>query len=203
MSERKTSSRVGRRSTTSSMATPAASRARTASTSTMLPPETGADTRRSSSDTLGAASLTDRRAATASSSWARSRTTTSSRSPPTSSLSASLVPCAITRPWSMTTMSWASWSASSRYWVVSSTVVPSLTRSLITDHTSSRERGSSPVVGSSRKRMRGCATSDAARSTLRRMPPLNVRTGRSAASARSNRSRSSSARASTHLPGRW
>ena len=36
---------------------------------------------------------------------------------------------AMTRPWSTMTMSRASWSASSRYWVVSSTSVPSATRS--------------------------------------------------------------------------
>ena len=62
--------------------------------------------------------LGDRRSARA------SRRTTSMRSPPTWVLSSSAVPCAIARPWSMTTISSASWSASSRYWVVSSSVVP-------------------------------------------------------------------------------
>src|ERR1700747_396647 len=56
----------------------------------------------------------------------------------------------MTRPWSMTTMSCASWSASSRYWVVSSTAVPSVTSSLIIAHTSFLLYGSRPVVGSSR-----------------------------------------------------
>ena len=45
----------------------------------------------------------------------------------------------------------ASWSASSRYWVVSSTVVPALTSARTMSHTWLRLRGSSPVVGSSRK----------------------------------------------------
>ncbi len=43
-------------------------------------------------------------------------------------LSSSGVPAAITWPWSTMTTSRASWSASSRYWVVSSTSVPSATR---------------------------------------------------------------------------
>ena len=54
------------------------------------------------------------------------------RSPPTCGLE--LVGRALgdrTGPWSMTTMSSASWSASSRYWVVSSSVVPRSTRSRI------------------------------------------------------------------------
>ncbi len=48
----------------------------------------------------------------------------SSRSPPTCALSSSDVPSAITSPWSITAMRSARRSASSRYWVVSSTVVP-------------------------------------------------------------------------------
>ena len=51
-------------------------------------------------------------------------TDSSIRSPPTWSLSSSAVPSAITRPWSTTPMRSASRSASSMYWVVSSTVVP-------------------------------------------------------------------------------
>ena len=80
----------------------------------------------------------------------RSATTTSSRSPPTCALSSSAVPRAITWPWSMTTISSASRSASSRYCVVSSSVVPPRTRSSMTSHMPSRLRGSRPVVGSSR-----------------------------------------------------
>ena len=99
---------------------------------------------------------------------------TSSRSPPTRSLSSSAVPSAITRPWSMTAMRSASRSASSRYWVVRRTVVPSATSASIVSHSSSRLRGSRPVVGSSRKSTGGRATSAAARSSRRRMPPEYV-----------------------------
>ena len=53
------------------------------------------------------------------------RTTTSMRSPPTWALSSSAVPRAMIRPWSTTAIVSASSSASSRYWVVSSSVVPS------------------------------------------------------------------------------
>src|SRR5262249_9116393 len=52
------------------------------------------------------------------------------------------------RPWAMMTMSSARWSASSRYWVVSTTLVPSATRLRIASHKSIRLRGSRPVVGS-------------------------------------------------------
>ena len=65
---------------------------------------------------------------------ARRRARTSSRSPPTFALSSSEVPSAITVPWSMTEMRSASASASSRYCVVSSTVVPSATRVRMTSH---------------------------------------------------------------------
>ena len=56
------------------------------------------------------------------------RARTSSRSPPIWALSSSDVPSAITLPWSITTIWSASRSASSRYCVVSSTVVPCATR---------------------------------------------------------------------------
>src|SRR6188472_2058245 len=56
----------------------------------------------------------------------------------------------------MTAIRSASWSASSRYWVVSSTVVPSRTRSRIELQTWLRLRGSSPVVGSSRNSIGAC-----------------------------------------------
>ena len=102
---------------------------------------------------------------------ASSLSVTSSRSPPTRSLSSSEVPSAITRPWSITAMRSASRSASSRYCVVSSTVVPRATRSSIVSHSARRLRGSSPVVGSSRKSTGGRATRAAARSSRRRMPP--------------------------------
>ncbi len=99
------------------------------------------------------------------------RGVTSSRSPPTWSLSSSELPSAITRPWSITAIRSARRSASSRYWVVSSTVVPSATRPSIVSQRPMRLRGSSPVVGSSRKRTGGRATSAAARSRRRRIPP--------------------------------
>src|ERR1035441_7745800 len=59
------------------------------------------------------------------------------------------------RPASRTTMAWARCSASSMYWVVSSTVVPSATRSPMNCHRPFRVRGSRPVVGSSRNNTGG------------------------------------------------
>src|SRR5262249_12477405 len=81
-----------------------------------------------------------------------------------------------------TAMRSASRSASSRYCVVRSSVVPRPTRSAINAQTSRRPRGSRPVVGSSRNRTEGDATRPAAMSTRRRMPPEYVRTGRPATS---------------------
>ena len=49
----------------------------------------------------------------------------------------------------------ASWSASSRYWVVSRTVTPSSDQLRTVPHSCSRLRGSSPVVGSSRNSRSG------------------------------------------------
>ena len=48
------------------------------------------------------------------------------------------------RPWSSTAIRSASWSASSRYWVVSRIVVPSATSSRTMAHISARLRGSRP-----------------------------------------------------------
>ncbi len=70
--------------------------------------------------------------------------------PPTFAFSSSMPPLAMTLPRSMTVSSEASCSASSMYWVVSSTVTPSATIRLTSAHTSLRVRGSRPVVGSSR-----------------------------------------------------
>ena len=81
------------------------------------------------------------------------------------------MPSAITLPWSITAMRSASWSASSRYWVVSSTVVPSRTRSRIALQTWLRLRGSSPVVGSSRNSIGACVSKLEARSSRLRIPP--------------------------------
>ncbi len=74
--------------------------------------------------------------------------------PGTSRLSSSGVPSATMRPPSSTAMRSASPSASSRYWVVSRTVVPSATRPRTMSHIVRRLRGSRPVVGSSRKMTR-------------------------------------------------
>ena len=83
---------------------------------------------------------------------------TSTRWSPISRFSSSGVPWATVRPWSSTTMSSARRSASSRYWVVSTRVVPLRTRSRSISHRSPRLRGSSPVVGSSRNSTSGSAT---------------------------------------------
>ena len=65
-------------------------------------------------------------------------------------------PVATIRPWSMIPMRSARTSASSRYCVVRKTVTPSSRASRATSsHSSERLCGSRPVVGSSRKRMRG------------------------------------------------
>ena len=88
----------------------------------------------------------------------------------------------MTVPWSMTQMSCARWSASSRYWVVSSSVVPPATSSWMTSQSCWRLRGSRPVVGSSMNITGGLTTSAAARSSLRRIPPEYVLEGRFAAS---------------------
>src|SRR6185437_1617412 len=65
----------------------------------------------------------------------------------------------------------ASFSASSRYWVVRNTVVPLSARFWITCHTAMRPSGSRPVVGSSRKMIRGLPIRLMAMSRRRRMPP--------------------------------
>ena len=85
--------------------------------------------------------------------------------------SSSGVPVAMARPWSMITTWSASWSASSRYCVVSSTSVPAWTSARMASHSSIRLRGSSPVVGSSSSSSRGVPTRLAPRSRRRRMPP--------------------------------
>ena len=96
----------------------------------------------------------------------------SSRGSPTCAFSSAGVPSATILPPSMIPTRAASWSASSRYWVVRNTVVPD---SRLSRRTSSqrvcREIGSSPVVGSSRNSTSGSCTSARARSSRRRMPP--------------------------------
>lgn len=91
---------------------------------------------------------------------------------PTFFLSSSGVPSTTSFPWLMIPILSASWSASSRYCVVRKMVMP---RSLLSFWTSSqidlRLTGSSPVVGSSRKRIWGLWIIEAARSTRRFIPP--------------------------------
>ena len=76
----------------------------------------------------------------------------------------------------------------------------------ISCHIAVRASGSRPAVGSSRNRICGRCTRPRATSRRRCMPPEYVLTRRPAASARSNRSSSSSARARTaapRMPNRW
>jgi hypothetical protein len=153
----------------SSTPTPASSRRRTAST--IVPARWRTPTVTLPSSLCGGSSEIAARARAAACASEPTVSRTSRRSPPTRSFSSSGVPSAMTRPWSITAIRSASRSASSRYCVVSSTVRPSPTSSSIVVHTSRRLRGSRPVVGSSRKRTGGLATSAAPRSSLRRMPP--------------------------------
>ena len=97
--------------------------------------------------------------------------TSVSRSSPILALSASGVPAAITWPASMTAIWSASWSASSRYCVVSRSVVHEPASSWMISHITERLRGSSPVVGSSRNSTSGRPMRLAARSSRRRIPP--------------------------------
>src|SRR5689334_12431175 len=86
-------------------------------------------------------------------------------------LSSSNVPDTMILPSCRIAIRSASFSASSRYWVVKNTVVPLCARSWITFHTSIRPSGSRPVVGSSRKMIRGSPMRLMAMSSRRRMPP--------------------------------
>ena len=125
------------------------------------------------------------RAATAARSKAApSAAITSTRCSPTCALSCAGVPAATSRPRSIRTTRSASASASSRYWVVSSSVTPSSTSSRIVDQTTCRLRGSRPVVGSSSTSTCGRSIRPAARSTRRRSPPDRSLTSRSRKSSR-------------------
>ena len=98
--------------------------------------------------------------------------TTSTAGRAISALSSAGVPSATIRPWSMIPTRSERTSASSRYWVVRKTVTPSSFASRPTSRQSAlRLCGSRPVVGSSRKRMRGRCASASARSRRRFMPP--------------------------------
>ena len=109
-------------------------------------------------------------------------------------LSSARVPSAMIRPSCRIAIRSASCSASSRYCVVSSTVVP-CPRELPdrSCQTSMRAWGSSPVVGSSRKITGGFPIRLIAMSRRRRMPPEYVATRREPASVSENRSSRSSA----------
>jgi hypothetical protein len=182
---------------------PASVRAWTTPTSAATRSRAGALTRRVSSSTSAAAPVARSTSRAAAARRSRSRTTTTSRSSPSLDFSSSGRPDAMTRPASSTDTVSASWSASSRYCVVSSTAVPARTSSRTVSHTSLRPRGSSPVVGSSRNSTAGRGTMPAARSSRRRMPPEYVLTGRSAASARPKPVSNSFARARAAAGRRW
>src|SRR5205814_1535682 len=200
---RNTSSSVARWMPRSTGSIPATSSCRTTSMSAPAPPLTGPLTRRASTSTVGGSPQTFSTIVRTVSTSAAVATPTSNRSPPTWRLRSAGVPRAIARPWSITTTSSASRSASSRYCVVSSSVAPDRTRSLITSHMPSRPRGSSPVVGSSRKMIGGEVISAPARSSRRRMPPEYVLTGRLAASSSENRSNNSRARSRAFFFPNW
>ena len=195
---RNTSSSEGRRSVMSTTLMPASSSRRTVSTRLPAPPSTGSDTRCVPRSTLGRSEPTSASSSTTGSRSAPS-TVTSRTSPASRCFSSVGVPWAMTAPWSITTTSDASWSASSRYCVVRRMVAPSFTRSRRYAHRSRRFAGSRPVVGSSSRSTRGRATSPAPRSTRRRMPPEYVLSGRSAASASDTRSSTSVARSAASL----
>ena len=110
-----------------------------------------------------------------------------------SCFSSSSVPFTMIRPSRRIAIRSARCSASSRYCVVSRTVVPCSASSLTACHTSIRAWGSSPAVGSSRKMTCGSPMRLIAISRRRRIPPEYVDTFRSPAPV--NEKRSSSARA--------
>ena len=168
---RKTSSRLGSWSSTASVGTRRASRRRTASadadgSATATRNVAASGSKRGSSPAARSAS-----AEVAASTSAASARRTLSTLPPIWALSAAAVPWAAMRPRSTTAIRCARRSASSRYCVVSRTVVPSRRSSSTTAQSSWRERGSSPVVGSSSRITGGPPISPAARSSRRRMPP--------------------------------
>src|ERR1700728_965099 len=121
VSERKTSSSVGRRSVRSSISIPASVRRVAATASEPGPSEAATEKRWVAASISGAPSPRPVSAATASKSPSPSRVRSSTRSVPAWLFSSPGLPSAMTRPWSMITIRAASWSASSRYWVVSTT----------------------------------------------------------------------------------
>jgi len=134
---------------------------------------------------------------------------TRSTLPPIIALSWAAVPWAAMRPRSTTAICCARRSASSRYWVVSSTVVLSRRSSSTMLHSSCRERGSRPVVGSSSRITGGRPIKPAARSSRRRIrrnrspragwPHRPARTARAARPRALARLRPTGGRATDHL----
>ena len=150
---RKTSLRLGACRSMLAITSPSSSKARTIAASV-----SGPLSRRTAAPLGEAGTSSPKRSST----WAarsrspRSAGTASTVGRPTSALSAAGVPSATILPWSMIPTRSASWSASSRYWVVRKTVMPSSRERLATSSQSAvRLWMSSPVVGSSRKRTRG------------------------------------------------
>ena len=190
---------------TSSSATPAASRSRIAST------QAGArrsPRRRTATARRARPSARPRRPARRTSTAARragrgrARRPPAAR-PPTWAFSSSAVPWAMIRPASTTAMRSASWSASSRYCVVSSSVVPP--RTSVVDHVphvqpAARVEPGGRLVEEQHRRPGDQA---GARSSRRRMPPEYVFTGRFAASvSRTARAARRRAPSTARLP-RW
>src|ERR1700730_15751427 len=99
------------------------------------------------------------------------RSTYSTLAGGSSFLSSSKVPDTMIVPSCRIAIRSASFSASSRYWVVRNTVVPLSARFWITCHTSMRPSGSRPAVGSSRKMILVLPIRLMAMSRRRRMPP--------------------------------
>ena len=116
------------------MAIPASSRSRTTWARTCAPPWAGTVSLRVCSSSVASPSRSRLMTSAALAMSSRLWTTTSTRAPPRSDLSSSAVPRAMILPWSTTAIESASSSASSRYCVVSSRVVPSRTRPRMTSH---------------------------------------------------------------------
>jgi hypothetical protein len=139
-------------------ATPAASSLRTTAGRVTAVPTTATPIRRRSGSTSGSDPTHPSSTAAAEARSSSPATTTSTRTPH-GRLERVRLPVATARPASTITMSSASRSASSRYWVVSSTVVPAATsRSQTVDQISVRLRGSRLVVSSSRNSTGGATT---------------------------------------------
>ena len=123
---RNTSSRLGCPTEKSAIRTPDRASSATASAPRSASTQ-GAESAAESASRLTAPSWRSR-IRSASGRWSGSISRTCSAPEPTDALSWPGVPSAITRPWSITAMPSARWSASSRYWVQSRIVVPPSTK---------------------------------------------------------------------------